>query len=199
MARVREVTENASRTESPVRRRILANSRVRQELYPVVPFVGSIRLELRSALETSALRLPRNSEKKGPLSGPSLFPVQTTGVSYFLTLTATRTVLGFDATGTNPSNLARVCNKGCGQSDRFGINAGADTLCSDGNCRAVPCNAAHVVGRLIFRSELGCGGQSVIARCVFGHGGARSEEHTSELQSLMRISYAVFCLKQKKK
>src|SRR3546814_5247515 len=30
-------------------------------------------------------------------------------------------------------------------------------------------------------------------RCVH-----RSEEHTSELQSLMRISYAVFCLKQKK-
>src|SRR3546814_6568539 len=28
---------------------------------------------------------------------------------------------------------------------------------------------------------------------------ARSEEHTSELQSLMRISYAVFCLKKKKK
>src|SRR3546814_10102594 len=34
-----------------------------------------------------------------------------------------------------------------------------------------------------------------------GHGGvlpARSEEHTSELQSLMRISYAVFCLKKKR-
>src|SRR3546814_8330197 len=33
-----------------------------------------------------------------------------------------------------------------------------------------------------------------------GHraGDARSEEHTSELQSLMRISYAVFCLKKKK-
>src|SRR3546814_1044146 len=29
-------------------------------------------------------------------------------------------------------------------------------------------------------------------------GKARSEEHTSELQSLMRISYAVFCLKKKK-
>src|SRR3546814_3697860 len=28
---------------------------------------------------------------------------------------------------------------------------------------------------------------------------ARSEEHTSELQSLMRISYAVFCLKKKKR
>src|SRR3546814_3596758 len=31
-----------------------------------------------------------------------------------------------------------------------------------------------------------------------GAGIARSEEHTSELQSLMRISYAVFCLKKKK-
>src|SRR3546814_4727454 len=30
-------------------------------------------------------------------------------------------------------------------------------------------------------------------------GPGRSEEHTSELQSLMRISYAVFCLKKKKK
>src|SRR3546814_7881042 len=29
--------------------------------------------------------------------------------------------------------------------------------------------------------------------------GIRSEEHTSELQSLMRISYAVFCLKKKRK
>src|SRR3546814_3142410 len=33
----------------------------------------------------------------------------------------------------------------------------------------------------------------VLAACVQG----RSEEHTSELQSLMRISYAVFCLKKK--
>src|SRR3546814_8494558 len=31
-----------------------------------------------------------------------------------------------------------------------------------------------------------------------GSGADRSEEHTSELQSLMRISYAVFCLKKKK-
>src|SRR3546814_4513465 len=30
------------------------------------------------------------------------------------------------------------------------------------------------------------------------NGNRRSEEHTSELQSLMRISYAVFCLKKKK-
>src|SRR3546814_4238109 len=33
---------------------------------------------------------------------------------------------------------------------------------------------------------------------LFSAGNRRSEEHTSELQSLMRISYAVFCLKKKK-
>src|SRR3546814_3566051 len=36
-------------------------------------------------------------------------------------------------------------------------------------------------------------------RAIQGMSRARSEEHTSELQSLMRISYAVFCLKKKKK
>src|SRR3546814_8654736 len=35
--------------------------------------------------------------------------------------------------------------------------------------------------------------------CQIAFGCLRSEEHTSELQSLMRISYAVFCLKKKKK
>src|SRR3546814_3195968 len=39
--------------------------------------------------------------------------------------------------------------------------------------------------------------QGMIQRHVDRHLG-RSEEHTSELQSLMRISYAVFCLKKKK-
>src|SRR3546814_10300958 len=40
---------------------------------------------------------------------------------------------------------------------------------------------------------------SVSAAGVGGTASRRSEEHTSELQSLMRISYAVFCLKKKKK
>src|SRR3546814_8826016 len=42
--------------------------------------------------------------------------------------------------------------------------------------------------------------QSEIDRLTgrFDVAAARSEEHTSELQSLMRISYAVFCLKKKK-
>src|SRR3546814_5816095 len=44
-------------------------------------------------------------------------------------------------------------------------------------------------------SPLRCGCR---ARSSLRRGSARSEEHTSELQSLMRISYAVFCLKKKK-
>src|SRR3546814_1827276 len=42
--------------------------------------------------------------------------------------------------------------------------------------------------------------ENTLATAVFEIGAdkvARSEEHTSELQSLMRISYAVFCLKKK--
>src|SRR3546814_4953842 len=42
-------------------------------------------------------------------------------------------------------------------------------------------------------------GGRVSARNHPNGGAERSEEHTSELQSLMRISYAVFCLKKKKK
>src|SRR3546814_7024930 len=37
-----------------------------------------------------------------------------------------------------------------------------------------------------------------MAEIALGRRQGRSEEHTSELQSLMRISYAVFCLKKKK-
>src|SRR3546814_7685191 len=44
------------------------------------------------------------------------------------------------------------------------------------------------------RSPLSAAPASTSGRSVAG----RSEEHTSELQSLMRISYAVFCLKKKK-
>src|SRR3546814_2218225 len=38
-----------------------------------------------------------------------------------------------------------------------------------------------------------------LAAAEGARGDGRSEEHTSELQSLMRISYAVFCLKKKKR
>src|SRR3546814_5273943 len=48
--------------------------------------------------------------------------------------------------------------------------------------------------RLALRDEA----RGIVAAAFGGAGAARSEEHTSELQSLMRISYAVFCLTKKK-
>src|SRR3546814_4966590 len=59
---------------------------------------------------------------------------------------------------------------------------------------------ASARGRRQVRTQAGCrqhesGGLASHDREITG----RSEEHTSELQSLMRISYAVFCLKKKKK
>src|SRR3546814_3587260 len=75
----------------------------------------------------------------------------------------------------------------------------ADPLCSDDR----QCGEAAVGTSDPAAGGGGRAGGSGVAR----HDGAldahraqlRSEEHTSELQSLMRISYAVFCLKKKKK
>src|SRR3546814_5038791 len=56
--------------------------------------------------------------------------------------------------------------------------------------------AAHVRDE----AELAMAGYAAFDAAAYRHGDlTRSEEHTSELQSLMRISYAVFCLKKKKK
>src|SRR3546814_5579959 len=52
-----------------------------------------------------------------------------------------------------------------------------------------------IAGALPFRRAVA---DSRYARAAIAGVNARSEEHTSELQSLMRISYAVFCLKKKK-
>src|SRR3546814_6123823 len=66
---------------------------------------------------------------------------------------------------------------------------------------AVGCNASREWAYVGFTeapnltdTEAKSGGYSTFAARI-----KRSEEHTSELQSLMRISYAVFCLKKKKK
>src|SRR3546814_7617830 len=48
-------------------------------------------------------------------------------------------------------------------------------------------------------AAVGCNAAALIGQPLIASWPARSEEHTSELQSLMRISYAVFCLKKKKK
>src|SRR3546814_2155185 len=52
------------------------------------------------------------------------------------------------------------------------------------------------VSRLQFGNQQACGRSPALAG-EQAAGQRRSEEHTSELQSLMRISYAVFCLKKK--
>src|SRR3546814_3302965 len=49
----------------------------------------------------------------------------------------------------------------------------------------------------VFAAAAGAIGKSVFGLPELAGALARSEEHTSELQSLMRISYAVFCLKKK--
>src|SRR3546814_8662285 len=57
------------------------------------------------------------------------------------------------------------------------------------------------IGRFAAKASLK-GGTGEVRASISGSRGrafARSEEHTSELQSLMRISYAVFCLKKKRK
>src|SRR3546814_1626529 len=55
-------------------------------------------------------------------------------------------------------------------------------------------NGAERVDRVADRRQFGQHGARILAL----QQRPRSEEHTSELQSLMRISYAVFCLKKKK-
>src|SRR3546814_1994664 len=59
----------------------------------------------------------------------------------------------------------------------------------------VPSPVAGVMGDLVVTE-----GDTVEVGALLAYieEGGRSEEHTSELQSLMRISYAVFCLKKKK-
>src|SRR3546814_10205238 len=86
-----------------------------------------------------------------------------------------------------------------------GVGAGASVVQS----RGVGERGCIIVlrGRLVASLARPQGGLPQIARSsslVGGHPvadpfdqAARSEEHTSELQSLMRISYAVFCLKKK--
>src|SRR3546814_1647785 len=75
-----------------------------------------------------------------------------------------------------------------------------------GNDRLKSCRALYKFGAFRRWRQRGkaCGdrGSELGHLGIFGRAldlaAGRSEEHTSELQSLMRISYAVFCLKKKK-
>src|SRR3546814_7710833 len=70
------------------------------------------------------------------------------------------------------------------------------------NSRESPLQAvqeAASAADLLYPVDLGARGSTTIGGTIASNaGGPRSEEHTSALQSLMRISYAVFCLKNKK-
>src|SRR3546814_5492791 len=84
------------------------------------------------------------------------------------------------AAATNPAQIRLRCPR-CG------------TGIPDSQCPA--CRFVVTVGRGIVRA---LSPESQAHLTGFMDEYERSEEHTSELQSLMRISYAVFCLKQKK-
>src|SRR3546814_6257648 len=69
-------------------------------------------------------------------------------------------------------------------------------ICRPGHAGRALCDAGSEQDR---RDHRLVRGESQALGHVWHRPRCRSEEHTSELQSLMRISYAVFCLKKKKK
>src|SRR3546814_8968641 len=79
--------------------------------------------------------------------------------------------------------------------EQRGVEVGADPLA--GGLVGRERTGRHGIGRS-GHAGTSSGSGSAIAAYSARRGSWRSEEHTSELQSLMRISYAVFCLKKKK-
>src|SRR3546814_5447107 len=74
------------------------------------------------------------------------------------------------------------------------VDGGFGLFCSGNHERLLLFRDTTLVASKTFRDSY----QGVFAKMDGGRA-ARSEEHTSELQSLMRSSYAVFCLKKKNK
>src|SRR3546814_6642042 len=95
---------------------------------------------------------------------------------------------------TNPSTTtAATATKSSHVGQRRGCGCTGCASDSTAVGVAVVSRSVHLPSRSSSRSA---SGGSLKARQVMRR--SRSEEHTSELQSLMRISYAVFCLKKKK-
>src|SRR3546814_5747812 len=109
--------------------------------------------------------------------------------------------VGWSASRCCSTSSSRRCSEGSlrgGSAQGFREPLG----CGD-HCRRV--HPAGLAGETLERARDRDGGDDLPAggadrRGDGGHAllALRSEEHTSELQSLMRISYAVFCLKKKK-
>src|SRR3546814_8070063 len=74
----------------------------------------------------------------------------------------------------------------------------SDVCSSDLNCWMLKSAYKELSIEMDRRNNAKSGGEEEESFAVLLIGRGRSEEHTSELQSLMRISYAVFCLKKKK-
>src|SRR3546814_7338820 len=94
-------------------------------------------------------------------------------------------------------NLARRCSRALGVFDHLRLAAfhhGHAAVC---RAQIDSDNFGHICPQI--PKKVSSPEQPVLLRHANAIRGARSEEHTSELQSLMRISYAVFCLKKKNK
>src|SRR3546814_7301590 len=94
----------------------------------------------------------------------------------------------------------RRCGSGLGAGDaspRPARRARGSAGCRRFRFRRARCRQAARAARRA--RPAGAGARSVAAQACSCQHAQRSEEHTSELQSLMRISYAVFCLKKKTK
>src|SRR3546814_7884229 len=112
--------------------------------------------------------------------------------------------LSDDGRGIDPARLrARAVAMGlmnAAEADHMSDAAAQALIFEPGlsTATAITAISGRGVGMDVVRSNLERIGGSVEVRSRLGQGTTfRSEEHTSELQSLMRISYAVFCLKKK--
>src|SRR3546814_2889776 len=90
-----------------------------------------------------------------------------------------------------------ACRQWCVVVDRTRVGGVGSRCVTDDGSRG--CRQADRVGVLVKDSSASHSSGDGAWRVGSVPSWFRSEEHTSELQSLMRISYAVFCLKKKKK
>src|SRR3546814_1224852 len=103
---------------------------------------------------------------------------------------------GQRADGGDPGQWVAATHARGQQSHRTGIRGGSGRQhCSQWPATAQPRAAIPRPQPAAVQGELA---ERVSPALCAQPGATRSEEHTSELQSLMRISYAVFCLKNKK-
>src|SRR3546814_6477641 len=109
-----------------------------------------------------------------------------------------RNVGAFDK-GDDTIGTGMVGAPACGDVMKLQIKVGADGLIEDAKFKTYGCGSAIASSSLVTEWVKGKTLDQALSikNTQIAEELARSEEHTSELQSLMRISYAVFCLKKK--